>query len=362
MGSQHHLMVFCSALQAGGAERVLSILSTPFADHYKRVTYLMWQDAPVFYQIDNRVELVSVARSCKGSVMQRMRWLRSYVQKTKPDLLLSFSAPFNMLALFALLGTKQQVIVAERVDPRSFRWGRCMEWLRNRLYAFADGILVQTEHSRGYFRGKLLAKTHVIYNPVVMDAVRVGAAVNTEKHSCIVTAARLEKQKQHDLLIRVFARFKKSYPTYRLVIYGTGSELTYLQSYANDCGVSDSVQFPGTVSNLWDCMLPANMFVMTSLFEGMSNALIEAMCLGLPCISSKVSGATDLIVDGENGYLIDIGDEERLYEYMCCLAKDCTLANRMGREAAQLYHNLEVGVIAGEWLSYLDQKIVENGL
>lgn len=353
-------MIFCSALQAGGAERVLSVLSTPLADHYEQVIYLMWKDAPVFYGIDSRVKLVSVEReSGGGHYVKRLWWMRRYIQKEQPDLVLSFSAPFNMLALMTLLGTRQRIVVAERVDPRSFRWGRIRKWARIVLYHVADGILTQTPSGRSFFKGALLKKTSVIYNPVLIPEILVGAAVKTVKKPMIVSVGRLVKQKQLLDLIRAFAQFYQTHPSYSLVIYGDGPELPNLQSCAAELGVEQAVHFSGTVSNVWEQLLSAEMFVMSSRFEGMSNALIEAMCLGIPSISTKVSGAIDLIEHGQNGFLVDMGDVEKIYYYMDLLASDRDLATKLGKQASFLYADLAVDVIAKQWISYLDGYILK---
>ena len=288
-----------------------------------------------------------------------MKWLRSYVKKEKPDIFISFSAPFNMLALASLWKSGVKVIAAERVDPRSFRWGKHYEILRNLLYRTSYGILAQTETSKDYFRGSLYKKTDVIFNPVLMEKDVVGSSIAHDKKDLIITAARLENQKRHDLLIEVFSSFKKSFPDYKLVIYGKGSQLEYLKQVAKENSVEDSVVFPGVVNNLWDKMAEARMFVMTSLFEGMSNSLIEAMCIGLPCISTKVSGAVDLIESGKNGVLIDIDDKAALLRAMTEIADNRGLAHTMAENASKLYDQLNVDTIAAQWINYIDRKIVE---
>ena len=107
-------------------------------------------------------------------------------------------------------------------------------------------------------------------------------------------------------------------------------------------------------------MVDAECFLLTSLAEGMSNALIEAMCLGLPVISTKVSGSTDLIKDGENGLLIDIGDKEALLNRMYLLAGDPSLRERMGKEATKVYEQLREEKICKEWIEYLRLIINKN--
>lgn len=352
------ILIFCSSLGSGGAERVLSILSTPFAEHYDEVEFVMWYDIPVFYQIDPRVKLTCVEKMCgSSSTPKKMLWFRRYVKHDKPSLMLSFSTPFNMIALMVTMCTKTKVVVAERNDPRSFRWGYLLKKCRDILYSKAYGILAQTEHSKNYFTGKLLRKTSVIYNPVTMPEEMVGVATKIVKKTLIATAARLAPQKQQDLLIECFAQFSQTHPEYKLEIYGSGPELNNLQEKAAKCGVEDKVLFPGSVQDLWHRIAPAKMFIMTSLFEGMSNSLIEAMCLGIPCVSTKVSGATDLIKHGENGFLVEIGDKEAICKYMEEIASDEQYAIRIGQEATKIYDILNVERISHQWIEYLDKQI-----
>lgn len=349
---------FTSSLGAGGAERVLSVLSKPLTDYYDDVQYIMWYEQPVFYQIDEKVKIVSIEKlSRETGKFRKMKWLRSYIKKEKPDIFISFSAPFNMLALASLWKTSVKVIAAERVDPRSFRWGKHYEVLRNILYRTAYGILAQTETSKDYFKGSLFKKCDVIYNPVLMEKKIVGSAITHNNRNIIITAARLEYQKRQDLLIEVFADFKVRHPDYKLIVYGKGSQLESLKNVAYRCGVADSVEFPGVVSDLWDKMVEARMFVMTSLFEGMSNSLIEAMCLGLPCISTKVSGAVDLIESGKNGILIDIDDKDALLSAMTEIAENSGFAQTMADNASKIYNQLNVDTIAAKWINYINNKI-----
>ena len=97
------------------------------------------------------------------------------------------------------------------------------------------------------------------------------------------------------------------------------------------------------------------MFVLTSEYEGMSNSLIEAMCLGLPCISTKVSGATDLIQSGDNGVLIDIDDTQGLLIAMTEIADNPVYAKIIGENATQIYQILKSEVISKHWVSCLQQ-------
>lgn len=352
------LFISCSALTAGGAERVLSILSKPFADHYDEVQYIMWYDKPIFYKIDERVKIVSVKQMAKGKgYISMMKTFRHYIKDNMPDIILSFSAPFNMLALSSLLGTKNKLIAAERVDPKIVPFGKPFEIVRNILYYNAVSILTQTKSCRDYFTGKLREKAHIIYNPVVLTQDYVGQGIKHSKEKVIISAGRLMPQKNHKMLISAFSKFVKIHPEYKLIIYGEGALRNELEKQILQLDLQGRVLLPGTISNLWEKLFTADMFIMTSNYEGMSNSLIEAMCLGIPCISTKVSGAIDLIKNDLNGILIDVNDEDALITAMNRIADNPTYAFEIASQAVKLYDLLNIDKISDQWIEYIDSII-----
>lgn len=353
------LIVNTGTLSAGGAERVLSILSKPFVDAFDEVQYVMWLDEKypdIFYKIDSRVKIVRISReSGSTKIWRQMLWFRKYVRREKPSIVLSFMIMicFTVTISLAFTGTKQ--IVAERNDPRFFR----RKWLRqiiNWSYLLPDvkGVLMQTEWNRRYFKNKrLLKKTSVIYNPINIDIKYVGMAINTPKEDVVVNVGRLAPQKQQWILLDAFARFHQTHPSFKLVIYGEGEMRSRLQKQIEDLGIADSVYLPGRSQEVMKEILPARMFVIVSEYEGMSNALIEAMCVGLPCISTKVSGATDLIKDGENGALIEVGDIEDIASKMSMIADNPHIAARYAEKSQKIYADLNSSEISRQWVTYL---------
>lgn len=145
------------------------------------------------------------------------------------------------------------------------------------------------------------------------------------------------------------------YPDYCLVIYGEGAARKELENYISRFSLQKFILLPGNRTNVLDEMKKASMFVLSSNFEGMSNALIEAMCLGLPCISTKVSGSTDLINDGANGLLIDLDDREQLFNAMKRIIEDEEFALSLGMEATKIYSQLNVDKISKEWVHYINR-------
>ena len=151
------LLVSCGTLCSGGAERVLSILSSPFADNYDEVIYLTWSEQPDFYTFDPRVKRICVEKECRCKFLpKKALWFRNYVKREKPSLVLSFLEPFNVMICFTLLGIDVPVVVANRNDPR-YVWGDFIHRnLRALAYRKAVGNLSQTENNKNYFKGSLL--------------------------------------------------------------------------------------------------------------------------------------------------------------------------------------------------------------
>lgn len=353
------LLVSCATLGSGGAERVLSILSTPLADNFDSVQYVLWEGGETFYPIDARVKIISLPNISgkKGRYLQ-MPTFRGIIKRELPDLVLSFLTPYNMLVLLSTMGLRQKIVVAERTDPKRLlaggHWGL---WLRDCLYHQSIGILTQTEYAKSCYDKKFGGKTKVIFNPLTMNEEQVGSALKAEKEKVFVTAGRLEAVKDQMMMIEAFAAFHKTHPDYRLVIYGEGPMREELQEFVSTLSLKESVILAGRTNDLWNKIACAEAFLLTSEYEGMSNALIEAMCLGLPVISTKVAGATDLIQDGKNGFLIDVKDYESLANRMLYLADNPELREKMGYSATNVYERVRQDKICNQWIEFLKSKI-----
>ena len=343
-----------ATLAQGGASRVCANLSYPLCDTYDEVILITWADMPQFYDYDHRARWYNLTKEAGGaSDIKRMLCFRKLVKKEQPDLILSFLEPFNIRVLLCTIGLGVKTIVAERNDPHGVNKYWIMDQFEKQIYRLADKILVQTETIRKFFDGALAERTHIIYNPVNLPKEMVGKALDTEKKKRIVSVARLTPQKNHNILINAFARFSKNHHDYTLTIYGNGPQGEELKQLADSLGVGDKVYIPGASKTIHEDILDADMMCLVSQREGMSNAMIEAMCLGLPCICTKVSGAIDLIKDDENGILVDIGDIDGLVKKMNELADDSDKAKEIGKKASELYQILNKDRINKEWIDFL---------
>ena len=349
------ILFFIGALSEGGAERVISILANNLVRDFD-VEILKYYNSDNFYNIEKKVKITSVEENTNSkNKILNIKWVREYF-KNNADLIISFLAVFNMYALVANICNDIPVIVADRNDPRYIPKNKILRFIRNRLYRKANAVVLQTKSNKEYFDSLIQKKSYVIYNPINMNSF-VGKALNTSKEKIIVSVGRLEVQKNQIMLIEAFNEIRKKYDDYKLIIYGEGPYRKQLEDKINELNLSSYVLLPGNKKNIFDEISKAELFVLSSNYEGMPNALIEAMCLGLPCISTRVSGATDLIQDGVNGLLVDVGDTNDLTSKITRLIDDKEYAYKLANKAIEIIDILDVNVICDKWLEMINNVV-----
>lgn len=343
---------FDATLLEGGAERVISVITKKLVEQEK-IEIVLWYDYEPFYEIDSRVAVKFVPKEAQSNhIVNKLMWLHRYMKK-ETDVLVSFLAPINMIAIVAHWFSGKTVIVADRNDPNKVPVNFFIRKMRDFLYMFAEGIVLQTNKNKEYFSYIPDNKRFVIYNPIDLGENK-GKALKTQKKKKIVSVGRLIPQKRQEILIEAFAKLYQNHKDYELIIYGEGKDRDILTEKIEQLDMNAHIKLPGVSKNVHEEIMDAEMFVLCSDFEGMPNALIEAMCLGLPVISTKVSGATDLIEDGKNGLLIDCGSSEQLYEAMNYLVENPDKKSLFASESAKLSERLEVGKISEEWLACIN--------
>lgn len=350
---------FIGTLGNGGAERVVSILASKMAEEGMDVEILTYYDKPVSYEINEKVKISVMEKiTVNRNKIKNLFEIRKYFKKNA-QVVISFLAPFNMMAIAANLGTGIPMIVADRNDPSKVPSNKIMRKSRDFLYCFADGVVVQTQKNKAYFSKTVQKKSEVIYNPVNLKEY-AGISLNLEREKTIVTAGRLMPQKNQEMMIRAFKTVADKYPEYQLIIYGKGPSRDYLEQLILKLELEGNVKLPGNTTRLHDCIRTAGMFVLSSDYEGMPNALIEAMCLGLPVISTKVSGATDLIKDHENGILTELNDQAELEKAMLELIENPVLAEKLAKNAVALNNELDLSKIMNQWIHFIKRTTAEK--
>jgi glycosyltransferase involved in cell wall biosynthesis len=242
----------------------------------------------------------------------------------RPDAVLSFIDNANVVTILAAAGLGVRVVVTEQVDPRVHRIPAPWPPLRRLTYPFADLIVVVTEGmARGWAHPLFGAdRVAVIPNPVVL---RVDAEGPTEPGRFILAVGRLDHQKGFDTLIRAYAVAASRGLMEELVILGEGPDQQALLALAASLGVGARVRLPGRTTEIARWYRGARAFVLSSRYEGLPLALLEALAFGLPCVSTDCpTGPSDLLA-GDAGVLVPVDDVARLAAAMVRVCTDTTV-------------------------------------
>lgn len=338
-----------------GAERVIAHLANTYAEKGFLVDIIVLLHNRCEYDLHPNVNLVSFVRSDVSRRKNLLYWIKSirrYMKKEKPEKVISFSMYVNIITLLACVGLHKEILISERNDPTCDGRSKLDVFLTYLLYRQADKIVFQTKRAMNSFPKYIRKRSKIIGNPVL-----VGCQASDVKQDKIVTIGRLAPQKNQKLLLTAFAQVVAKYPQIRLEIYGKGELLGSLQDQCRQLGISNSVFFKGNVSNVHACISNARAFVLSSDYEGLSNALLEAMAMGLPCISTDCAGSDEIINSGENGLLVHVGDAEELSNALMRVLTDEELASKISRNAVNIGLLYKHDAIIKQWLDYIDVKI-----
>lgn len=340
-------------MQGGGAQRVVTVLGKYFVEKGYCVSIITTSDAIVDYQIHDEIKLyhlISRTQLVGLKQIQCLERLFCHIKKEKYDVVFSF-LPMTCIyvALCRILGCKFKMICSERMDPAQDPSSAVLRFARDWAYKKSDHMVFQTVDAQKYFNNHIQKKSTIIYNPINMNIPKPVYA-NREKR--IVTAIRLEKQKNVEMLVDAFAIFRESHIDYVLEIYGQGTLENKIRQKINKYGLEKSILLKGFENNIYSRMQNAAFFVLSSDYEGVSNSMLEALCLGLPVVSTDhpIGGAKMFIIDSKNGFLSPVGDAVKLAENMCkvvCLSEQ--EYDLMCKNAASVRSKLETDSVCYQW-------------
>lgn len=347
-----NILFVIGSMSKGGAERVVSIMSDHYAGKGWSTSIMMLLNNRVEYEINPDVKLINLAcTAAKGKfdAFRLIKEIRKYIKSSNPDVVVAFMGPIALTTWMACKGLNKRLIVSERIDPAKAHRNFIVKKLLNKVYAKSDCTVLQTKRAWSYFPRAVQKNSIIIGNPVKVQCV---AAENYEHR--IVTAGRLTDQKNHRMLIEAFDKVRKNHPEYTLDIYGEGPLRNELQALIDEKGISNCVTLVGNVTDLHKRMSTAEMFVLSSDYEGLSNALLEAMMMGLPCISTDCAGSDEVIKDGENGLLVPVGNGEKLAEAMLLLIESETCRNQLAEAAKMSVDKYKVENVIQQWTEVVE--------
>lgn len=325
----------------GGASRQVIMLANNLVSRGYSVTMVaLHYFNPSFFKIDTRINIINLTNlesNAKCPIFTRYKAYRKVLSNMHPDMTIHYN--FQSVYFTVLSGVREhgKIIFAERGDPSNKSdYTILLRIIRSFVNPMIDGFVFQTRGAQKFFKKKIQNKSIVIPNSV---AIKDGVYSKvTKREKTIVCVGRLHQQKNQILLIDAFAKIASKYPDYLLEFYGDGELREHLQCRIDTLGLTKKIILKGSVKNVFEYVRKSSLFVLSSDYEGMPNALMEAMALGVPCISTDCSpgGARDLIKDGVNGWITPIKDVKSLAEKMDYVLSNPLIAEQAATEAMKI--------------------------
>lgn len=351
------------ALDYSGAPKMMSWVANQMSKRGHEVKIVSYFSEECAVKLEAGVEFYPLGLKRSSSrfirntfgMAQAICKLDKYVKSQKPDAFVTFLDSVGMSYL-PIVKKRCRVLASERADPYAYKKDTLKA--RMALIEKADVIIFQTDGARDYFKEneKIYGKSAVIPNPVVLKddvkELRTNIPDFSSRDNRVVTVGRLSLiQKRQDVLIDAFELVHKKHPELELVIYGDGPDKSKIQDIIDNKGLSHCITLAGKISDVEKTIYNARVFVLSSDLEGIPNALIEAMSVGVPCVSTDCSpgGARLLVNDGENGYIVPRGDFAALASRICELAENKDDSERLSQKALDIIDAFGEEKIANEW-------------
>ncbi len=367
-GPAPRVLLFIHSLHGGGAERVAADLSAHWAGMGREVMVVTQASAEGdVYMLHPKVrrEVLHTAGEGGGlrgiwSNVQRVRALRRVVKSFRPDIVLGMMTTASVLSVLACAGLSCRVIATEHTHPPSQTLSGFWQRLRRLTYPRAASVVALTRGTADWLAQHVPgSKLAVIPNPVHFPLPRaepVLTPVSGDGRKRLLAVGRLHADKGFDLLIQAYAKLAASHPGWDLVILGEGDERRALEAQVREAGLASRIFMPGRAGNVGDWYDSADLYVLTSRFEGLSNTLLESMASGLAAVSFDCdTGPREIIRVGVDGVLVrPNGDVPAL-----CKALDAVMRNdadrvRMAQAATDVRDRFSAARVLQKWQELFD--------
>lgn len=367
MNRKKTIVFSIGSLTKGGAERVIVNLAEHFyKEGYQTyiVTKMIAKDEyPLSEGITRIVADITEEETTKSrakNLYLRIKKMRDVWKKIQPNIIVSFIGKNNFMTIVSSRGLKIPVVVSVRSNPRR-EYGNSIQWfLAQFLFPKADGIILQTKDAKEAFGKKVQEKAVILPNP--MNALFVRDLYLGERQKEIVTVGRIDSNKNQELLIDAFSEIAKEFPEWKCKLYGDGEKRFALEKKVAEKGLENQILFMGRQSDIPDKIGQVAIFVLPSKVEGMPNALIEAMALGLAVISTNCpcGGPRELITEGVNGLLIQVDDKDALKNALVTLMNQKKLRETLGSKAFESSKAYYPDKVLKVWQEYLENLMIKE--
>ncbi|MBP9001987.1 MAG: glycosyltransferase [Lachnospiraceae bacterium] len=377
---------YIGGLCIGGAERVICNLAEYFYSEGYRVTMVTKVRDEKEYELNPGIRRIIADITPEEETGSRIRNLFARISKlkriwkeVKPDVIVSFIRKNNLMAIASAAPLGIPVIVSVRSAPERELKGFGFKTISFLLFRQAAGVVLQTREAYNFFPGYIRAKAVVLPNSINPDFLKaseeltLATTINHDKKMTvydrvpssvkekrIITVGRIDDNKNQRLLVEAYVKIADHYPDWSLELIGDGSGRQALEEYVSTLPCKDRISFTGAVDDVARRMSEASIFVLPSKIEGMPNALIEAMVMGIACISTDCpcGGPRDLIATDEtNGILVPVDNVDAMAMALKRLITNDTLRQSMGDNARKIIATLHPDMVNKQWKNYIENVI-----
>ena len=351
------IIVVTTHMTNGGAQRVLTSLVNEW-ERTNNEVLLIQTRAGAFsdsYVIDRKTKIINL--KVRGNELvdciRNVPALVKILKNNKDATVIAFLNSCIMLVGLASLFIPNRIVFSERNDPEQYPTKRIKRLIRDIMFTRADVCVFQTEEAKQHFFKTVQRKGVVIPNPI---SNKLPERYLGEREKVIVAVGRLSKQKNFPLLINAFSVVYKSYPDYKLYIYGNDEgEGEKLKRLIKELKLDSSVHLMGFCSDIYNEIQKATMYVSSSDYEGISNSMMEALGLGIPtvCTDCPVGGARQVINNGINGILVPVRNQKALSDAMLTIIENEDFAEKIAKEGYNIREKFPIERVAEKWLDLM---------
>lgn len=325
-------------LRGGGAERFVATFAGFMAEQGYDVHILTYEISDQDYPVSEKVKIhvmPYVEDSIRGKFLRILR-MKQALSAIDPDVLIPFIETVVTCTYIVNLLLRKKFVYTVRNSPWHAAGGRSSEMMRKRIAGTVDAIMLQNEEQRDFFPGSYHNRIYIVPNPVARKFAASRKEVYAPDLTRISAIGRLHTQKNFPLLISAAEALRRQNQNFCLQIFGEGDEKDSLEGIIAQKQLSDVCSLMGRTSDVEGVLKNTDLFVLSSDYEGMPNALIEALAMGVPCISSDCrTGPRSLIKEGKTGLLFRTGDLASLTEKMSWALQHPAEMNQMGKAARE---------------------------
>ena len=401
MKKQKEIVFLIKVMNGGGAERVVSLLSSTVAEKGFKTTLILTHQSKkeaLLNDINPDIKVISLPDEIKNFKINRLaqnvimlaarlvgkmsllfgekakykssvlkylsrnfkevKYLKKYFKEHKTSSAVAFLYDSIFLSLLSK-GNRNKLIISERGDPEQSAHSKTTMAFLKSEFQKADEFVFQSPDAQKWYEENTSVKGTVIFNPIKAD---LPESYYGERQKKIVNFCRISAQKNLLLLVDAFEKFNINFPDYELYIIGdpVGNDaegyIDLVKERIEKTSCKNKIFLLPSRRDIHNEIRDYAMFVSSSDFEGMSNSMLEAMAIGLPvvCTDCPAGGARAVIKDGENGLLVPVGDSERLYLAMKRVAEDKDLAERLSQNAVSVRESQSLEKIIEKWMEIID--------